>query len=221
MPRIKDIPKVDMPREKLEKYGVGKLHDHELLAILLGSGIEGLNVLQLAKRILKIISLSGVDKITLDQLLKIKGLGRVKASQILAVIELGRRLQSDRNREILSSEDIWKSCADFRDSKKEHFVAFYFDTQNCLIERQIISIGTLNASLVHPREIFEPAVALHAASIIIAHNHPSGSLEPSSEDIEVTKKLVHAGKILGIMVTDHLIITKNIWNSLGDRMGSF
>lgn len=211
MPKIKDLPKIDMPREKLEKYGVGKLQDYELLAILLGSGIEGLNVLQLAKRILKIISLSGVDKITLDQLLNIKGLGRVKASQIIAVVELGRRLQSDRNREILSSEDIWKSCADFRDSKKEHFVAFYFDTQNCLIERQIISIGTLNASLVHPREVFEPAVALHAANIIIAHNHPSGSLESSSEDIEVTKRLIHAGKILDIPIVNHVIVTKNKW----------
>jgi DNA repair protein RadC len=209
MARIKDIPKIDLPREKLEKYGSGKLTDSELLAILLGSGIKGLNVLQLSKKILKLIQKIGVEKITLEDLLKEKGLGRAKASQVIAMVELGRRLRTGQNVEILTPEDIWKSCADFRDSKKEHFAVFYFDTQNCLIERQIISIGTLNTSLVHPREVFEPAVALHAASIIVAHNHPSGNLEPSSEDIEITKRLIHAGKILGISVLDHIIATKD------------
>lgn len=207
--KIKDLQKIDMPREKLEKYGVSKLADHELLAILLVSGIEGLNVLELSKRILKIISKDGVDKTTLEQLLKIKGLGKAKASQIMSVIELGKRLQSTRNPEVLSPEDIWKMCSDFRDSKKEHFVAFYFDTQNHLIERQIISIGTLSTSLVHPREVFEPAITLHSASIIIAHNHPSGELEPSTEDKEVTKRLLEAGKIVGIELTDHVIVTKS------------
>jgi len=211
MSKIKDLPKVDLPREKLARYGTEKLQDYELLAILLGSGIEGLNVLQLSKRILKTLAQDGADKITFEQLLKIRGLGKAKASQIVAVIELGKRLQSNRNQEILSPEDVWKSCADFRDSKKEHFVAFYFDTQNCLIERQIISIGTLNTSLVHPREVFEPAVTLHSASIIIAHNHPSGNLEPSSEDIEVTKRLTHASKILDIPILDHVIVAKDKW----------
>jgi len=213
MPKIKDLPKVDMPREKLERYGLGKLRDYELLAILLGSGIKDLNVLQLSKRILKILVKDGVDKTTFEQLLKIRGLGKAKASQIVAVIELGKRLQSNRNQEILSPEDIWKSCADFRDSKKEHFVAFYFDTQNCLIERQIISIGTLNTSLVHPREVFEPAVALHSASIIVVHNHPSGNLEPSLEDREMTDRLIEAGKILGIEVLDHVVISEKGFTS--------
>lgn len=214
MPKIKDLPKVDMPREKLEKYGPGKLHDYELLAILFGSGIKGLNVLELSKRILRKVQKIGIEKIKLEDLLEERGLGRAKALQVIATVELGKRLHSGKNVEILTPEDVWKSCADFRDSKKEHFAAFCLDTQNRLIERQIISIGTLNTSLVHPREVFEPAVAFRAANILIAHNHPSGNLEPSSEDIEVTKQLTHAGKILGISVLDHVIVTKNAWNSL-------
>lgn len=207
MPKIKDLPKVNMPREKLEKYGTEKLQDYELLAILLGSGIKNLNVLELSRRILKILAKDGVDKITFEQLLKIRGLGKAKASQIVAVIELGKRLQSNRNQEILSPEDIWKSCADFRDSKKEHFVAFFLDTQSRMIERQIISIGTLDASIVHPREVFEPAITLHAASIILVHNHPSRSLDPSSADIALTRRIVEAGKILGISLQEHIIVT--------------
>jgi DNA repair protein RadC len=216
--KIKDLPKIDLPREKLQKYGVNKLTDFELLAILLGSGIKGLNVLQLSKKVLQIISKIGKDKIAFDDLLKIKGLGRAKASQILAIIELSRRLDVDKS-EVLSPEDIWKLCADIRDSKKEHFVAFYLDTQNRLIERQIISVGTLNSSLVHPREVFEPAIRLSAASIIIAHNHPSGKLDPSEEDLTITKKLIEAGKILGIEIIDHVIVSRNLYSSF--KKGGF
>lgn len=205
--KIKDLQKIDLPREKLQKYGVGKLADFELLAVLLGSGIPGFNVLQLSKKILQVVSKIGKEKITLDDLLKIKGLGKAKTSQILSVIELTKRLNADTP-EILSADDVWKLCADVRESKKEHFIAFYLDTQNRLIERQIISIGTLNASLVHPREVFEPAVAHRAASIIVAHNHPSGSTEPSQEDREVTHRLREAGNILGIELSDHVIVAK-------------
>lgn len=215
MSRIKGVSKVDMPREKLEKYGPEKLTDSELLALLLGSGIKGLNVLQLSKKILRLIEKFGVEKVTLEMLFEEKGLGKAKASQIIAVLALGKRLQNKEKPEVLTPQDVWKLCADFRESKREHFVAFYLDTQGRVIERQIISIGTLDASLVHPREVFEPAVSLRAASIIVAHNHPSGNLEASREDVEITKQLVHAGEILGIMVTDHLIVTKNIWSSLG------
>ncbi len=211
MPRIKDIPKIDLPREKLEKYGPDKLTDAEFLAILLGSGIKGLNVLQLARKVLSLIEKVGVEKVTLAVLSEEKGLGKVKASQIMAMLALGKRLHDKTKPEILNQQDVWKLCADFRESKKEHFVAFYLDTQGKVIERQIVSIGTLDASLVHPREVFEPAVALHAASIIVAHNHPSGNLEPSPEDTEITKRLVHAGKILGIALVDHVIVTKNKW----------
>ena len=206
--KIKDLPKINLPREKLEKYGSSKLADFELLAILLGSGIKGLNVLELSKKILKVIKKIGIKKVILKDLLEIKGLGKAKASQIISVLELTNRF-SENKPEILSAKDVWQLCSDIRESKKEHFVAFYLDTQNCLIERQIISIGTLNSSLVHPREVFEPAVKLSAASVLIAHNHPSGTLDPSQEDREVTKRLVDAGNLLGISVIDHIILSKN------------
>ena len=193
------------------------MKDSELLAILLGSGIKGLNVIQLSKKILNIIQKIGIKKTTLEDLLKIKGLGKAKASQILATVELGQRLQADKRREILSAEDVWNLCADIRDSKKEHFAAFYIDTQNCLIERQIISIGTLNASLVHPREVFEPAVRLSASSVILTHNHPSGNCEPSQDDVEITKRLTEAGKILGMDIADHVIITKDKFLSFKEQ----
>jgi len=206
--KIKDLQKIDLPREKLAKYGSEKLKDYELLAILLGSGIKGLNVLELSKKILELIKKTGVRKITLENLIKIKGLGKAKASQVFAVLELGKRLNTDNKSEILSASDVWNFCADIRVLQKEHFVAFYLDTQNSLIERQTISIGTLNSSLVHPREVFEPALSFHAASVIIAHNHPSGELKPSSEDREVTKRLLEAGKIIGIDIIDHIILGK-------------
>lgn len=209
MTKIKDLQKIDLPREKLAKYGTDKLKDYELLAILLGSGIKGLNVLELSKKILIKIKKIGIKKITLKDLIEIKGLGSAKASQVFAVIELGKRLNTDNKPEILSPENIWNFCADIRALQREHFIAFYIDTQNGLIERQTISIGTLNASLVHPREVFEPALSFHAASIIIAHNHPSGKLEPSPEDIAVTKRLSEAGKIVGIELADHVIVTKS------------
>lgn len=206
--KLKDLQKVDLPREKLAKYGSEKLKDHELLALLLGSGIKGLNVLELSKKILETIKKIGIKKVKLADLLKVRGLGQAKASQVFAVLELGKRLNTENKLEILSASDVWNFCADIRSLQKEHFVAFYLDTQNCLIERQTISIGTLNSSLVHPREVLEPALSFHAASIIIAHNHPSGELEPSKEDREVTKRLVEAGKIIDIDVIDHIILSK-------------
>lgn len=204
--KIKDLSKVDMPREKLQKYGTDKLADHELLAIVLGSGIEGTNVLELSKKILKLINRVGKEKITFDELCAIKGLGKTKASQVIATLALGKRFTREAP-EVLSAEDVWRLCVDIRGSKREHFLAFYFDTQHRLIERHIISIGTLNSSLVHPREVFEPAVTLHAASLILVHNHPSGDLEPSTEDREVTQRLMAAGELLGIQLLDHVIIS--------------
>lgn len=206
--KIKDLPKIELPREKLEKYGPKKLFNHELLAILLGSGVEGLNVLELSKKILKAIRQEGRHRITLEGLRDIRGLGIAKACQIVAFLELGARLNDDTKPEILSPADIWKLCSDIRESKKEHFVAFYLDTQSRLIERQIISIGTLNASAVHPREVFEPAITLHAASVIVAHNHPSESLEPSDSDRELTRNLKQSGEMLGIPLESHIIVTK-------------
>ncbi len=207
--KIKDLPKIDRPREKLEKYGPKRLSDSELLAILLGSGIKGKNVLTLSREILRQAEEMGLANISRDDLKKIDGLGRAKISQILALIELSVRLNEKKGIVVQSSEDIWKLCADFYDSKKEHMAVFYLDTKNRIIERRITSIGTLDSNLVHPREIFEPALSLSASSIIIAHNHPSGSLEPSAEDKKITWQLLEAANILGFRLLNHVIITQS------------
>lgn len=213
--KIKDLPKVDMPREKLEKYGTEKMLDHELLAILLGSGIKGLNVLELSKKILSVITKVGVDKISLEDLLQVKGLGKAKASEIISCFELGRRILKGKKTVILlSPKDVWERMEDVRSSKKEHFVVFYLDSRSQEIQREVISIGTLNESLVHPREVFEPAIKNSTASIILSHNHPSGDTEPSEADIEITKKLIHAGKILDINIVDHVIVTSKSFLSI-------
>lgn len=215
MVKIKEIPQVDRPREKLEKYGVERLSDVEIMAILVRTGIVGKNVIELSKQILKKISNVGIDKISTGNLLEIKGLGKTKAGQIIASIELGRRFLKDKKSELLlSPENVWNEMKDLRENKKEHFVVFYLDTRNQIIKREIISIGTLNASLIHPREVFEPAIKYSAAQIIIAHNHPSGDTEPSKEDITISKQLIEAGKILDIEILDHIIVSKGEYKSL-------
>jgi DNA repair protein RadC len=146
---------------------------------------------------------------------KIKGLGAVKAGEIIACIELGKRLLKEKTPlKALSPQDIFDSMKDIRGLKKEHFIAIYLDTKNQEITREIISIGTLNASLVHPREVFEPAIRHLASSIILVHNHPSGDPTPSEEDMVTTKRFVEAGSILGISIFDHMIVTENKYISL-------
>jgi DNA repair protein RadC len=213
--KIKDLQKVDRPREKLEKYGVEKLSDREILAIVLGAGIKGCNVVELSQKVLKVISKIGIDEITTKNLLEIKGLGKTKSAQIISSLELGRRLLRNKKVElIMSPKDVWEKMEDLRDSKKEHFVVFYLDTRNQIIKREVISVGTLNASLIHPREVFEPAIRYSTAQIIISHNHPSDVTEPSEEDISISKRLIEAGKILGIEVLDHIIVSKSGYKSL-------
>lgn len=213
--KLKEVPSVDRPREKLQKYGVNKLNDSELMAILIRTGIVGKNVVELSKQIIKKIKKISVEKLQMSDLLEIKGLGKTKAGQILASIEIGRRLLNNKKSSlVLSPKDVWSEMKDLRESKKEHFVIFYLDTQNQIIKREIISVGTLNESLIHPREVFEPAIRYTVAQIIIAHNHPSGNLEPSPEDIAVTKRLTAAGTLLGIEILDHIIVTKNGFKSM-------
>lgn len=209
MVKIKDLPTIERPREKLSKYGPEKLSNVELLAILLRTGTKELNVLKLSKKVLEKFGDGLSSNVSLEELKTIHGLGEVKASEIIACFELGKRLLKDKKTSIiLSARNVWERMEDIRNSKKEHFVIFYLDSRSQEIEREIISVGTLNESLVHPREVFESAVKNNAASIIVAHNHPSGDLEPSDDDVEITKKLIHAGKILGIEVISHVIVTK-------------
>lgn len=210
--------KIDRPREKLEKYGPDKLSDSELLAILLRTGTEGVNVVEMSKKILKKFSGVGLTTASFNELKKTFGLGAAKACEVIACFELGRRLLKDKKTTLLlSPQEVWVELKDIRDHKKEHFVVFYLDTRNQAIKRETISIGTLNASLVHPREVFEPAIKCSAAQVLIAHNHPSGNIEPSPEDIEVTKRLVEAGKLLGIEVVDHVIVVKTEFRSMKEN----
>lgn len=218
MPRIKDLPKVDRPREKLEKYGPERLSDSELLAILLRTGSEGINVVQLSTRILKKFGRQGLPQAMVKELRNTFGLGAAKACEIVACFELGRRLM--RNKQsilILSPRDVWDQLKDIRDNKKEHFVIFFLDARNQEIKREVVSVGSLNANLVHPREVFEPAVRHLAAQVIIAHNHPSGDALPSNDDLKITKRLVEAGKIMGIEIMDHIIVTKSSYLSFREE----
>ncbi len=208
--KLKNLPKIERPREKMEKYGSGKLSDVELLAILLRTGTKDLNVLKLAQKILQKFENEKFIDVTINELKTIHGLGLVKSCEILACFELGRRMLKDKKTSILlSPKDVWERMEDIRRSRKEHFVVFYLDSRNQEIRREIISIGTLNESLVHPREVFEGAIKNNAVSIIIAHNHPSGDLEPSQADNEITKKLIQAGKILDIRVVDHVVVSND------------
>lgn len=216
--KIKDLPKIERPREKLEKYGPGKLSNAELLAILLRTGGKGLNVIQLSGNILKKFGNEGLANASVQELKNTHGLGAAKACEIAACFEFGRRLlQSKRSELILTPQDVWNELKDIRDHKKEHFVVFFLDTRNQEIKREIISVGTLNASLVHPREVFEAAITHHAAHVIVAHNHPSGNPDPSGEDIELTHRLCDAGKLLGIELIDHVIVARGSYLSFKEK----
>lgn len=216
--KIKDLPKIERPREKLEKYGPEKLSNSELLAILLGTGTKGVNVVELSNKILKKFSGDGLSHANFKELKNTFGLGSAKACEIVACFELGRRLlQNKQSALLLSPEDVWHELKDIRDNKKEHFVVFYLDSRNQEVKREVVSIGSLNANLVHPREVFEPAIRHTAAQIIVAHNHPSGDTEPSEEDLAITKRLCEAGKILGIELLDHVVVARNSFVSLKEK----
>jgi DNA repair protein RadC len=208
MKRIQQIPNQDRPREKLQSKGVAALSDFELLQALIGSGNKQADVSKIAKNTLKLFKKYGAN-ITYEQLQQVTGIGPARITEILAVLELSRRYLIDSEQPIIDSpEKAAEQLADIRDKKQEHFVVMTLDGANRLIAKRIITIGTLNASLVHPREVFADAITDRAASIIVAHNHPSGSLAASEADIEITDRLKAAGKLLGIALIDHLIITK-------------
>lgn len=194
------------PREKLQARGAAALSDYELLMAIIGSGSAHADVTKIARDVRKILGEKG-SNLTYEDLLKIKGLGAAKATQLMASFELWRRQFEVSERPIIdSAEKAVELLGDIRSKKQEYFVCLTLDGANRLIAKRVISIGTLTASLVHPREVFAEAITDRAASIIVAHNHPSGNLEPSIADKEVTERLRRAGEILGIEVLDHLIL---------------
>ena len=210
--RIKDLPKIERPREKLISKGTQNLKDEELLAILLRTGREGKNVLELARQVLTKYPKKRLLKMQYEDLIKIKGINSAKACTILAAIELVKRAL-EKGEETLpiirSTKDVIAQAVYMRDKTREHLMTIYLNARNEMIFKKPMFIGTLNANLVHPREIFQEALKQNAASVILVHNHPSGDPEPSQDDLEITKRIIEAGKIMGIDVLDHVIITKN------------
>ena len=199
----------ERPREKLARSGASRLSDLELLMAIIGSGNAQADVSKIARQVLKILRDRGGD-ISYDDLRGVVGLGEAKIPVILANFELARRYLLDGDQPIIDSpEKAVEQLADIRDKKQEYFVCLTLDGANRLIAKRVITIGTLTASLVHPREVFSDAITDRAASIIVAHNHPSGNLQPSGADRAVTERLREAGELLGVTLLDHLIITKD------------
>jgi len=210
MKQIKELYKDDKPREKMLQKGPLTLKNYELIALILGSGFKGSPVLKMAKAIDKILKKDGAQGITIKKLSQVEGIGTAKACQLTAAFELARRhYESPEAVTITHSKDIAALLNEYAMKKQEHFITVTLDGANTVIKTRVVFIGTLNRSLVHPREVFAPAFTDRAASIVIAHNHPSGNIEPSLEDIEMTQKLMKAGQMLGIEVIDHVILSKN------------
>lgn len=200
--------------------GAENLKDSELLAILLRTGKAGKNVIEIASQILTKYSKKRLLQMTYEDLVKIGGIDSAKATTLLAAFELSKRALevNDTNLPTISdTKDAIAHLTDLRNLKKEHFVALYINARNKLTHKEVISVGTLTANLVHPREVFEVAMTHAAVEIVVAHNHPSGDPEPSNADLEITKRLVEAGKLMGIKVLNHIIITKENYFSFKDK----
>ena len=212
--KIKDKLKADRPREKLARYGAERLSDLELLMAIIGSGNAQADVGVIARRVLRLLR-DKDGELTYSDLRSVVGLGEAKIPVILASLELAKRYLVDSDRQVVDSpEKAVAVLANIRDKKQEHFVCLTLDGANRLIAKRVVTIGTLTASLVHPREVFADAITDRAAGIIVAHNHPSGSLEISQADRDVTDRLTEAGKLLGITLIDHIVVTKDSFRSI-------
>jgi len=209
--KIRQMAKEDRPREKLEAKGARNLRDSELLAILLNTGIPGKSALLVAEEILEKYPKNEILKLSFQDLAKIKGVGQTKASVILSALEFAKRALEVKDEilpKISSAEDVVAQAIYMRDKQREHFMVLYLNGRNELLFKKPMFVGTLNANLVHPREIFSQALKQNAAFVVFCHNHPSGDPSPSQVDLTLNKRLVEAGKIMGIEVLDHIIITK-------------
>ncbi|MFH2061421.1 MAG: DNA repair protein RadC [Candidatus Beckwithbacteria bacterium] len=216
MVRLKDTPKIDRPREKFLAKGADALTKSELLAILLGTGIKGTNVKILAQKIFRKFG-NNILFVTVDELIKIQGIGKAKALQIASALSLARRIQdelADFDNLVLSAKDAITMVSDLKNKKREHLVCLYLNARNQLLKKKTISIGTLDKSMIHPREVFAPGLKMNAAGVILVHNHPSGDSNPSKQDKKVAKRIIEAGQLMGINVVDFLIVTKNTSHSV-------
>lgn len=219
--RIQDIPEEERPRERLIRNGPESLSNAELLGIILRTGSREENVVNLCSRILTEYSIKQLSLANISRLMQVHGVGKAKAAQIAAVFELARRLETfveEPKRKVCSPKDVYTLMyPKMREQKKEKFITLCLDTKNRILREEVVSVGSLNASIVHPREVFKSALMESSASVIMVHNHPSGDPSPSREDIMVTEKMVEGGKLLGIDVLDHIIIGEGRYVSLKDE----
>ena len=220
---IHDLPLGERPRERLLKLGSEALSAQEILAVILGRGTKGESIMMTSQKLLsRFGNLKGIANASMEELIQTTGIGPAKAAQIKAALELSRRLEADAGEKpqpvLKSPEDVAAEVKiQLKGKKKEHFLVLCLDTRNRLIHGTLVSMGSLDTSVVHPREVFKEAISSCAASVIFAHNHPSGDPEPSKEDIELTKRLAKAGEILGIAVLDHIIVCDESFVSLKAR----
>jgi DNA repair protein RadC len=207
MKTIKDLPTHSRPREKLQERGASALTDEELVAAIIGMGTAGRDVRAIAKQVAARIRERQED-LSLGDLMEVPGMGLAKAAQILSAFELARRHLLKEVIKITRSQDVLPLVSDLADKRQEHFLCISLNGANEVIEKRIVTIGLLNMSPVHPREVFADVLVDRAASVIFAHNHPSGDLQPSETDLRMHEQLTEAGKILGLRVLDHIIVTK-------------
>jgi len=217
MPRILDLDYSFRPQEKLLLSGANNLTDKELIALILRSGTKGKNVLEVAEDVLKILKNNYTD-VEVEDVQKISGIGQVRACQIIASIELSKRYLGEVKGKIIKTpHDIFLFLSYLKYKKQENCISLTLDNGSRIIQKRVVSIGLLNMSLIHPREVFAPALQDRADSIVLIHNHPSGSCKPSKADMEVTLGIKEAGKILGIKLKDHVIIAKDSYFSFAEE----
>lgn len=205
------MPNQNRPRERFLKVGPEGLSDAELMAILLRTGSIGENVIDMSNRLIAEYGLDKLMECSLKELEKIKGIGKTKAMQILAIAEIQKRINQSKTpvKKISCAKDVFNLMhEELKDKKEEHFYVLLLNNQNNVIKKELISKGILDSTIIHPREVFRPAIKHSAARIILVHNHPSGNPEPSDEDLDITEKLMSAGNELGIKVLDHVIVTR-------------
>jgi len=218
--RVRELPSsILLPRDKLLRFGAAGMSQAELLAVLLGTGTRGRSVIRIAEDLVEQYGGQGLPGLSLEEWARQRGVGRVKAARMLAAFELGRRLlfpQAEEPR-ISSPAEAYALVRDLKRARKEHLISLYLDAQNRLICRETVSIGSLNTTRTHPREVLQPAIVNSALAFILVHNHPSGSLDPSRDDIEFTRAMARAGDLMGISLYDHLIVSRRGFISLKER----
>lgn len=227
MSKVKEIIESERPRERFLREGVEKLSNEDLLSIILKTGTYEKNVKELSLEILKKYNgISNLKNMKIETLKEIKGIGSVKAMELVATLELGKRIflyeDVHTKKRLVNAKAIWNNMKYlFYDKKQEYFYALYFNNKQELIEEKLLFVGTINKSIVHPREVFREAYLLSASSIVCMHNHPSGDVTPSLEDIKFTKSIYEIGKLQGIPVVDHIIVSNNQYYSFYDSGNVF